>query len=286
MEWIITAKPSGKKGYKIFEAVDELEYIDWHKSQVSRNIAEGDTVYIYVGIPYMKIMLKMQCIKSTVPTNEVIDDIKYYNDPTQWTPPSEYFRLKKIEKIDDDRLSLQSLNALGLIRGNIQGTCKSQTHPKLFEYINDCFNSSISISNEYENIISNLNNIDSKYKESVSKLRIGQGQFREGLILKHGCKCMICNISFKELLIASHIKEFSKSNKSESIDLNNGLLLCANHDKLFDRHLISFDNKGKIIISDKVDKLKYNELNINENICINTNEKLDKYMSYHRKLIK
>ena len=48
MEWIITAKPSGKKGYKIFEAFDELEYIDWHKSQVSRNIAEGDTVYIYI----------------------------------------------------------------------------------------------------------------------------------------------------------------------------------------------------------------------------------------------
>lgn len=142
-----------------------------------------------------------------------------------------------------------------------------------------------SISNEYDEINLELNNIDDKYKESVSKLRIGQGKYRDGLISKHGCKCMMCDIKLKELLIASHIKEFSISTKSESIDLNNGLLLCANHDKLFDRHLISFDNKGKIMISDKIKLTDYEELKINENICINMDEKIDKYMAYHRKLI-
>ena len=65
--------------------------------------------------------------------------------------------------------------------------------------------------------------------------------------------------------------------------MNNTLLLCETHDKLFDRHYISFDINGKIMISENIRKEDYKKLNINENIGIKLNEKKEKYMKEHRK---
>jgi putative restriction endonuclease len=57
-------------------------------------------------------------------------------------------------------------------------------------------------------------------------------------------KCIICCIDRPELLQACHIKPFSQcSNQIEQVDSNNGITLCANHHKLFDRGLFTFDEK-------------------------------------------
>lgn len=88
--------------------------------------------------------------------------------------------------------------------------------------------------------------------------RIAQVQtaFRNRLIAFFGHKCMMCNITNTEMLIGSHIKRDSVCDTiAEKIDHNNGFLLCANHDKLFDRYLISFDAfTGKIMISKTLTK--------------------------------
>lgn len=77
-----------------------------------------------------------------------------------------------------------------------------------------------------------------------------QEAFRDRLINKHGQKCMLCEISHKDMLIASHIRRAADENIYGKADYNNGLLLCANHDKLFDKYLISFNClDGKIMIS-------------------------------------
>ena len=71
------------------------------------------------------------------------------------------------------------------------------------------------------------------------------------------------------MLRASHIKEWSESSREERIDANNGLLLCANHDALFDRHLISFEpDTGNICISASIDTEQRNALNISESARI------------------
>lgn len=79
---------------------------------------------------------------------------------------------------------------------------------------------------------------------SLKKIRIGQSYYRDALIKKNRCQCALCNITTKKILVASHIKEFSECQDEERYDISNGLLLCANHDKLFDKHLISFDKEG------------------------------------------
>lgn len=121
-----------------------------------------------------------------------------------------------------------------------------------------------------------------KYRNEYIKGRVGQGKFREKLIFKHGYKCAICSINNKQLLIASHIKEFCECKNNEHIDEYNGLLLCANHDKLFDKHFISFDEQGKILVSKDICLEDYSKLNIDENIIIDKKNFKEEYMMIHR----
>lgn len=73
--------------------------------------------------------------------------------------------------------------------------------------------------------------------------RLGQGKFREGVIeaWKIGEKCPLTKIDVRELLVASHIKPWSECNDVERLDPANGLLLATHVDKLFDKHLASFE---------------------------------------------
>jgi hypothetical protein len=79
----------------------------------------------------------------------------------------------------------------------------------------------------------NQKEIKEKYKSSTYKRRIGQSEYREDLIKYYG-KCKICGVENKSLLVASHIKDFSKSENNEAVDLYNGFLFCDGHDGLFD----------------------------------------------------
>ena len=84
-----------------------------------------------------------------------------------------------------------------------------------------------------------------------TKVKQVQDAFRNRLMAYYGRCCMMCGIRNKEMLIASHIKRDADCETiEEKIDKDNGFLLCANHDKLFDHYLITFDfMDGKIKIS-------------------------------------
>ena len=119
--------------------------------------------------------------------------------------------------------------------------------------------------------------------EKIVKTRVSQGSFRRLLLLE--CHhCSLCDISTTSVLRASHIKEWAESSKEERIDANNGLLLCANHDALFDRHLISFEpDTGNICISASIDDDQRNALNLSKSARISMNERMKAYMQIHYK---
>lgn len=127
-----------------------------------------------------------------------------------------------------------------------------------------------------------IDEITNTETEILVKARIGQGIYRDKLIKKHNCKCMLCGMKNRELLIASHIKEWSFANSEERLDENNGLLLCTLHDSLFDKHLISFTDIGEIIISDELDEQDRMLLNVNEDMKIKIEPEMKKYLSFHR----
>lgn len=124
--------------------------------------------------------------------------------------------------------------------------------------------------------------LEGKEKEAVVKVRINQDKFREKLINKYK-KCCLCNVNMNELLVASHIKPWSISDANEKLDIHNGLLMCPNHDKLFDRGYISFDDTGRILISERLDDNNRMYMNITAKMKIDITEENIKYIKYHRK---
>ncbi|MCF0105453.1 MAG: HNH endonuclease, partial [Holdemanella sp.] len=86
--------------------------------------------------------------------------------------------------------------------------------------------------------------------------------FKDMLMHEFDHSCPICKINMEYMLIASHIRPFRDcSHIYEAFDNNNGLLLCKNHDALFDEGYISFDEEGKIILSPYLEHEERYQLN-------------------------
>ncbi len=100
--------------------------------------------------------------------------------------------------------------------------------------------------------------------ESVVRNSTLQHIFKYNLLVSQHSKCVMCGLENKELLVGSHIKPASESDAGEKADFNNGLLLCCNHDKLFDRYLITFNFlDGQIEISKTISEDDMKILGIN-----------------------
>lgn len=91
-------------------------------------------------------------------------------------------------------------------------------------------------------------------RKAVIDARIGQGDFRKGLEEYWGSKCAVGECRRRELLRASHMKPWSACNDLERLDKFNGLLLGVGYDAAFDSKLISFDDKGNILVAKDVRK--------------------------------
>lgn len=87
------------------------------------------------------------------------------------------------------------------------------------------------------------------------------------------------------VLIASHIKPYSKCEENEQFDVNNGLLLSKNIDSLFDRGWITFDNSGNVICADKLDKRITEELKKHSLDKKYLKSERLKYLEYHREAV-
>lgn len=85
-------------------------------------------------------------------------------------------------------------------------------------------------------------------KIELIKARIGQGKFRQQLLLHWKC-CAVTGYREPGMLVASHIKPWSNSSNIERLDPFNGLILIPNLDRAFDRGFITFSDEGKIVIS-------------------------------------
>lgn len=150
---------------------------------------------------------------------------------------------------------------------------------------------------EYANMInSELTNIKftDLNEENGNKYKKYRQLFREKLILERGIKCEIigCKIKTLELMIASHIKPVhiiikdktlnEEQKNMEISDTSNGFLLCPNHDKLFDKFLITFDSKGFLKISNTIihESLYLNLINSSYTINV-ASDGTAKYLEFH-----
>lgn len=109
--------------------------------------------------------------------------------------------------------------------------------------------------NEAEEIVEDFANLDTMglnatERQVLALARIGQGLFRNNVIEAWGLGevCAVTGITVRSILVASHVRPWRRCESAEErLDGANGILLCAHIDRLFDRHLISFDDDGQII---------------------------------------
>ena len=98
---------------------------------------------------------------------------------------------------------------------------------------------------------------------------------------------MITGIDLPELLAASHIKPWAASSNKERSDVNNGLLLSAIYDRLFDKGLIAFNRYGEVLLSPLIRTENIERLGLSQGTKYNlqTSRSMEEYLSYHRDML-
>lgn len=143
-----------------------------------------------------------------------------------------------------------------------------------------------------DDFLKRLHDLAEKYGEdgtrivtSTVRLSEVQAELHRRLVKKYGNKCMLCGITNSELLIASHIRPAAKCNIYEKADLENALLLCAGHDKLFDRNLITFSFlDGSLQLSSRLTEEEIKICNLDPDFSLPSDMMTDerrKYLIWH-----
>ena len=133
--------------------------------------------------------------------------------------------------------------------------------------------------------ISNDKNLTETERKSLTAARLGQGAFRKALDKRWNNSCAVTGITTRQLLRASHIRPWKESNNVERLDPNNGLLLSANIDVLFDKGLVTFLDTGEMQLSAKLEESTIDKLDLpgNLNQKLKLAEKV--FLEYHRENI-
>lgn len=281
MKWIITFNRN-KHDYDLSNALYDCG-VDWNRNNYTYEI--GDTVYIYECKPEKQIRYK--CIVTVdYKTVATFNDEKYggvwkgfHFDKPQFETQLEY-EFKVPVKID-------SLAEHGMSTKRITVMKEDGLRAELFRFLEEyeendkALKDSLNADLEEE---TDFLPLPGEERKALVNERVHQNNFRQGLLKKYS-HCCLCSVTNPELLIASHIKPWNNSTSDEKTNLNNGLLLCSNHDRLFDKGFISFDKNGKILIAEELSDIDRTFMNVNPNTTIEMNDEMNDFMEYHRNTI-
>lgn len=115
---------------------------------------------------------------------------------------------------------------------------------------------------------------------TTANARRGQGKFREDLMEVWGSACAVTGLACREILRASHVRPWKRSNDRQRLDRHNGLLLSANLDALFDKGLITFNSNGNMQVSKRLDERHRQALDLPQPLRF-VPKKLVAYLKYH-----
>lgn len=114
--------------------------------------------------------------------------------------------------------------------------------------------------------------------------RVGQGAYRKRIVHRWEYKCEVTKFDNLKILVASHIVPWAEANNDQRLDVNNGILLSPTYDALFDRNLISFENSGKIILSDIIERQAFEKIGVTGQEKIhNFSQQNQIYLEQHRR---
>jgi putative restriction endonuclease len=121
--------------------------------------------------------------------------------------------------------------------------------------------------------------------EAKTKIRIGQQKFRKELFPLWSGMCALCGIDLPELVRATHSKPWKDSTNDERLDPYNGVLLCCNHEALYNHGFISFDGQGRLHISPIIKEEEYRKFELNPMTKVKPHPESRDYFKWHKKHI-
>ena len=92
---------------------------------------------------------------------------------------------------------------------------------------------------------------DGKDKLAAVKVRVNQDIFRKMVLANYCGKCCVTGLDIPAVLQASHISSWDKD-MANRLNPENGLCLSATYHEAFDSHLISFDEKYRLVVSKSI----------------------------------
>lgn len=90
-----------------------------------------------------------------------------------------------------------------------------------------------------------------KEKLAAVKVRVNQGIFRKMVLANYRGKCCVTGLDVPAVLQASHISSWD-TDITNRLNPENGLCLSATYHEAFDAHLISFDEKYRLVVSKSI----------------------------------
>jgi hypothetical protein len=136
---------------------------------------------------------------------------------------------------------------------------------------------------EIASVEAELEGISETERISIVEARLGQGVFRDRLIDAWGGECAVTGVTFLPVLIASHIVPWVDATNEERLDPDNGLLLSATLDRLFDAGFITFEDDGAIRISPVVPEDEYEAMGLSEELRLSrVPDGSRRYLARHR----
>jgi len=99
-------------------------------------------------------------------------------------------------------------------------------------------------------------------RQGLVTSRVGQGAYRKRIIHRWEYKCGVTGFNKLDILIASHILPWADANDNQRLDVDNGILLSPTYDALFDKHLISFDKQGRILLDHHIEEKSFNKIGV------------------------
>lgn len=207
-------------------------FIDWRQRA---KYSVGDIVYIYCTRPFKRVMYKCEVTKHSVPFSECIDDAQFWIDHDEYEKSKTglYARLKLLEQVDTNRLSLESLVAHGLSAAP-QGPVK--VSPELHAYINNQFNDYYS-----DGFFPDINEQEQYHEGHIRSVKVDRYErssiARRKCIEHHGSSCIICGLNFGEeygalgegFIHIHHLRPLHTIKKDYVVDYKKDLIpVCPN----------------------------------------------------------
>lgn len=113
--------------------------------------------------------------------------------------------------------------------------------------------------------------------------RVGQGAYRKSIMHRWDYECAVTGFDNTRVLIASHIVPWKDATDEQRLDVDNGILLSPTYDALFDKHFVSFDENGKIMLGHEISRSNFDKIGVTGNESItDLSDGNQNYLEAHR----